>query len=105
MDDNKIEWSAAFKAYVCYILLFRAVWELALLQHRFRYYMKIPACFLRSRKYGPGANKSHLLALHLTEPVLQLLEQMQLLLVHTYVLHCGVTLVNSQLIIHSNMLD
>ena len=88
---------------MCYLLLFRNVWELALLQHSFRYYMKIPACFLRSRKYGTRTTKSHLLAHRLTDPVLQLLEQIQSLLVHTYVLYLSVHSVNSQLKIHGNV--
>lgn len=40
MDDNKIEYSAALKAYMCYLLLFRNVWELALLEHGFHYSQK-----------------------------------------------------------------
>lgn len=88
---------------MCYLLLFRNVWKLALLQHKFRYYMKIPACFLRSRKYGTKATKSHLLAHHLTDPVLQLLEQIRLLLVHMYMLHFSVTSIKSWLKMYGNV--
>lgn len=66
--------------------------------------MKIPACFLRSRKYDTRATRPHLLVHHLTDSVLHLLEQIQLLLVHTRVLHFHVTSVNSQLKTYGNLL-
>lgn len=78
MDNNKIELSAAFKAYVCYLFPIRNFWEHCtaqiLLLHE-------DTCLLfRSRKYGSRVTKPYLLAQHVADPVPQLSQQRQSLI-------------------------